>query len=306
MKIFLFIFIVLIFAQSQAWERNYKFTYLEKEYSFSIIQNDEYISGCRAKTEDWQNKNGALSKEYQKNIDKYVLEYPCSEIIKLIAEKIHKEFLKVKSTKFWDELNFNIAFVNSLKYKHDDVTFGYSEYYATPFETLDKGQQDCEDSSFLLSHLFYILGYNSLLITLVDHVAVCVDPFSNGVCNTPTYEYEMNNWSYITEGSKKYYYCESTPPGPGVCNVVGRRPKFAQGKVFEQQLVQNEKTKKAIEQMEDNVAVAMKRLKAQKTNVKIDRYSSSGELIYSPNGGALYIEPKKTPEITYSKGPRFY
>ena len=307
----------LLFACSsaEAWQRTFNFTYKEIEYSFSIQFDDAYINNCRAETKRWQNSNGAHSKEYQKNINKYVESYPCPKVVQTIAEKLHKEFLKVSKTRPWEEINFNIAFVNHLHYELDSVTYGEGEYYATPFETIDKGQQDCEDSSFLLSHLFYILGYNSLLITLSDHVAVCVDPFTGGKCfGSSSYQSEIDKWSSVNESGTKYYYCESTPNKAEKCYQMGTRPKFAQGKIFEQQLVVSESQKKEIEKMEENVALVAKRLEASQnranTNeirVKDDFLDSDSRVIHS-NGGALYIEKKQRPvyvPLPDYKIPRF-
>jgi transglutaminase-like putative cysteine protease len=97
-------------------------------------------------------------------------------------------------------LSLTLAFVQSIPYSYDLVTYGVDDYWAYPVETLHRNQGDCEDKSFLFGTLVEAMGLDAVILMDSDHAAVGVDdPGVNG-----TY--------FLYEGVK-YYYCETTEVG---------------------------------------------------------------------------------------------
>ena len=99
------------------------------------------------------------------------------------------------------EANMVLAFVQTIPYAYDNVTYGQEDYWAFPVETLFHGQGDCEDKSFLYSSIMVDLHYDCALLFFSDHVAV-----GAAVGSVPGGTY------YLVDGNK-YYYCETTSIG---------------------------------------------------------------------------------------------
>ncbi len=72
------------------------------------------------------------------------------------------------------EANMVLAFVQTIPYAFDNVTYGVKDYWAFPVETLYHNQGDCEDKSFLYTSIMEDLSYNCALLFFTDHVAVGV------------------------------------------------------------------------------------------------------------------------------------
>ncbi len=100
----------------------------------------------------------------------------------------------------YDEVNFILAFVQSIPYKTDNVSTGYQDYPRFPVETLVDNVGDCKSHSVLFATLMLILGYGTVFINPPDHLAV-------GILGS---NLQGTYWTY-NNGS--YYYCETTGPG---------------------------------------------------------------------------------------------
>ena len=98
------------------------------------------------------------------------------------------------------ELNFVLAFVQSIPYATDNASTGYQDYPRFPVETLVDNVGDCKSHSVLFATLSLMLDYGAVYINPPDHLAVGIlgDDLSG------TY------WNY-SGGS--YYYCETTGSG---------------------------------------------------------------------------------------------
>ena len=107
------------------------------------------------------------------------------------------------------EANLVLAFVQTIPYAFDNVTYGQEDYWAFPVETLYHDQGDCEDKSFLYTSIMEDMNYDCALLFFSDHVAVGVafDSIPGG-----TY-YDVN--------SVHYYYSETTSIGW----TVGEKPE---------------------------------------------------------------------------------
>lgn len=100
-----------------------------------------------------------------------------------------------------DNLNNVITFVQSLQYVFDEDSKGEEDYVRFPLETLVDGVGDCEDMAILAAAILYEMGYDVLLVSLPDHLALAVN------C-----QWECNGTYYLYEGVN-YYYLEVTNTG---------------------------------------------------------------------------------------------
>jgi len=100
----------------------------------------------------------------------------------------------------YDEVNFVLAFVQSIPYKTDNASTPYQDYPRFPVETLVDDVGDCKSHSILFATLMLILGYDTVFINPPNHLAVGI--LGN---NLPG--------SYFTFSGKTYYYCETTGTG---------------------------------------------------------------------------------------------
>jgi len=116
--------------------------------------------------------------------------------VRLVANKLHEAAVD-EGYEAYDEVSFVLAFVQSLPYTSDLVTTGYDEYPRFPIETLVDGGGDCEDTSILFATITLILNYDTVFISLPQHLAVGV-----WGTNVPGY--------YYTYHDRTYYYCETT------------------------------------------------------------------------------------------------
>ena len=101
---------------------------------------------------------------------------------------------------YYGEVNFVLAFVQSIPYKTDNESTGYQDYPRFPVETLVDDVGDCKSHSVLFATLMLMLGYDTVFINPPDHLAVGV--LGNSLQGT-----------YWTLNNKTYYYCETTGPG---------------------------------------------------------------------------------------------
>ncbi len=71
-----------------------------------------------------------------------------------------------------DEVNFVLAFVQSIPYKLDNASTAYQDYPRFPVETLVDDVGDCKSHSVLFATLMLILDYGTVFINPPDHLAV--------------------------------------------------------------------------------------------------------------------------------------
>jgi len=107
-----------------------------------------------------------------------------------------------------NEVNFVLAFVQSIPYKTDNASTSYQDYPRFPVETLVDDVGDCKSHSILFATLMLIMGYGTVFISPPDHLAVGV--LGNNLQGT-----------YWTYNNETYYYCETT----GVGFTIGELPQ---------------------------------------------------------------------------------
>jgi hypothetical protein len=112
-----------------------------------------------------------------------------------------------------------LFFVQQIPYAYDNATESYTEgaipanaarfhkqvgYSKYPIETLVDGKGDCEDTSILAAALLDLMGYDAVLLSYSDHMAVGVQMTGYG----PFYaDYTPKYYDF---GGKRYYYVETT------------------------------------------------------------------------------------------------
>lgn len=94
-------------------------------------------------------------------------------------------------------VNLVVSFVQNIPYTNDLITTGYDEYSRYPLETLIDGGGDCEDTSILASSLLKLMGFDTVLLSYPNHMAV-------GISIT-----NISGTYYASDG-KHYYYVETT------------------------------------------------------------------------------------------------
>jgi hypothetical protein len=100
----------------------------------------------------------------------------------------------------YQEVNFVLAFVQSVPYATDLNSTGYLDYPRFPVETLVDNVGDCKSHSILFATLTLMLGYGTVFINPPDHLAVGI--LGNNLQGT-----------YWTYDNQTYYYCETTGEG---------------------------------------------------------------------------------------------
>ena len=76
----------------------------------------------------------------------------------------------------YEQIEFAIAFVQSLPYTFDNVTTPYDDYPRFPSETIYADGGDCEDTSILMAAILNKMGYDVVLLELPEHVATGRNP----------------------------------------------------------------------------------------------------------------------------------
>ncbi len=128
-----------------------------------------------------------------------------------LAEKLNETATSLGYGSY-DEVNFVLAFVQSIPYKTDNASTGYQDYPRFPVETLVDDVGDCKSHSILFATLMLILGYGTVFINPPDHSAVGI--LGNNLQGT-----------YWTYNNQTYYYCETT----GIGFTIGELPQQFNG-----------------------------------------------------------------------------
>lgn len=179
---------------------------------------------------------------------------------------------------YYDEVNFVLAFVQSLPYVSDSETTGYSEYPRFPIETLVDGG-DCEDTSILFATLLTIINYAVILISFPSHMTA-------GVWGHEAYP----GW-YISYEGKRYYFCETTGQGWRMGDLPSeyRNVEATVIPINEwEQFKPLEKVEIAIDQAYDKITAA--RFISPEANDLLQRARSEYDLAVSCYNSGDYVE----------------
>lgn len=167
-------------------EQSFEWSYKGKSYSVSINvpepMYDYYSNKDRYQTSDYR---GYILHPYDDNFIKTFI----------------WDFRKIGTLNGLDseeQVGLIISFVQNLNYLTDDFE-NFDEYPKFPVETLVDGGGDCEDTSILLSHLLEVMGHDTALLTLPNHMAVGLALNASGA-----------HW--VVE-DVLYYYIETTATG---------------------------------------------------------------------------------------------
>ena len=169
-------------------EREYTWTYKDRKYTWSAFFP-------KALYDYYKNKPRPPTRDYSV--------YATDPFDDSVIRQSVSSFRKTSQEEGFNEretINFVVTFVQSLQYTADDVTTPFDEYPRYPLETLIDNGGDCEDTSILVSTLLAELGYDSILVSPPQHLAVgvaCTD------CSGAYYQYQ----------DKKYFYLETTGDG---------------------------------------------------------------------------------------------
>ena len=118
-----------------------------------------------------------------------------------------------------DNMGNVISFVQSLQYVKDIDSKGEQEYVRFPLETLVDGVGDCEDMAILAATILHEMGYDVMLVTLPDHMALAVAREEG---------YEGTFYEY---GGRRYYYLEVTNTGWAI-GQIPREYRSSQAKLI--------------------------------------------------------------------------
>lgn len=104
-----------------------------------------------------------------------------------------------------ERLNFVLAFVQDLPYKSDIITAPYDEYPRYPVETLFDHGGDCEDTSILAASLLSEMGYDVVLLELID-----ANGISNHMALGINLPMEHGKFFQFRDTDRRYFYVETT------------------------------------------------------------------------------------------------
>jgi hypothetical protein len=137
---------------------------------------------------------------------------PNDKYVKQIAEDI------LERTKgFTDKQRVTVAlnFVQTgIDYEYDDRLCG-GDFILLPLETLYLGVGDCEDKSILLMSIYLAMGYDAVLLSYYEHVAVGVrwsDDMNYLMCETTLPYCSYPRYSLIDGGEYPHIYSVNTIP----------------------------------------------------------------------------------------------
>ena len=131
---------------------------------------------------------------------------PKTPTYKPVAQKLNQTSTQLGYGSY-DQINFVLAFVQSIPYKTDNESTPYQDYPRFPVETLVDDVGDCKSHSILFASLTLSMGYDAVYINPPDHLAVGI--LGNNLQGT--------YWSY---NNQNYYYCETT----GIGFTIGQLP----------------------------------------------------------------------------------
>jgi len=171
-------------------------------------------------------------------------------VIISIASGLKNE-AKQKGFGEYDTANYILAFVQSISYHKDNELTPYADYWKFPIETLAEGWGDCEDASILYAALMKAVGYDVILLSFPDHMAVGV-ALSKAISGV-----------YVLYNGKRYFYAETTNPGW----LIGKAPSKYTGRSVTILLIPDKPsgTKLSIEKINEELNYTTERFKQLET-----------------------------------------
>jgi predicted transglutaminase-like cysteine proteinase len=165
--------------------KSYNWTYIGQQYIITVeIPKSVY--------EHYQSLERPATSDYSVYVS-----YPLDDNYLLgIVEKL-QAFSNVGGFTEVQRVMLVVSFVQNIPYTNDFITTGYDEYPRYPLETLIDGGGDCEDTSILAASLLKLMGFDTVLLSYPNHMAV-------GISITNI------SGSYYASDGKHYYYVETT------------------------------------------------------------------------------------------------
>jgi hypothetical protein len=180
------------------FEKTYEWYY--DGYTFSInlnINQVDYVYNYS------KNRVG-----FDKNDASTVQEYVTSEAQVVIDLANKLDYLADQvGYSYYEKVDFVLSFVQNIKYSLDNVSKSNIDYWRYPIEMLVEETGDCEDASCLFASLTEALGYDAVCFFLAD------DDSTDAHLAVGIYA-ESHSGEYLFVFDKKYYFCETTSPGP--------------------------------------------------------------------------------------------
>lgn len=180
-----------------------------KIHSFYYNNNEYYMPVPTIENQDVQSLYKYYTSQPRKHQDYSYYSIIDADVGKVYANYFN-EYAEKNDFDEWEKVSLVLAFVQSLPYTSDSVTTGYDEYPRFPIETLIDNGGDCEDTSILLASILRSMDYNTVLLTLPEHMAVGV-AVSEELVATWNQDYSLSY--YTDEFGNIYAYAETTGSG---------------------------------------------------------------------------------------------
>ncbi len=168
-----------------------------KIYNWSYKERSYYLTLC------YENERGAdVTEDRSKRRDYWnFVDDPYSNGTVSIVTKRLTNISGQEGFSKYEQVEFAIAFVQSLPYTFDNVSTPYDDYPRFPSETIYADGGDCEDTSILMAAILKKMGYDVVLLELPRHVATGV------FCNPSDFDYTVAAYPY---NGRDYCYLETT------------------------------------------------------------------------------------------------
>ena len=183
-----------------------------KDYDWAYNGRGYYISLCYANgTAGNATENRTLRKDYWDFVEDPYSDNTVSMVTGMLANISGRE-----NFSRYEQVDFAVAFVQSLPYAFDNVTTPYDDYPRYPSETIYADGGDCEDTAILMAAILEKMGYGVVLLQLPHHMAAGVS------CNPSDFDYNVSSYPY---DGNDYCYIETT----GEDWKMGVKPNEFQG-----------------------------------------------------------------------------
>lgn len=221
--------------------KTYEWKFNGKTYSAEIGIKQELFDEFQSMDADKRycqsyskyNKNPSLD---QKTHDRtFATSSKDDAVISDLSSQMKSQMAKYGMNTPQERLGVVLAFCQgAIEYSYDKDTYGRSEYWAYPVETLFMGKGDCEDTTILFCAIAKDMGYESAYIIMQGHLAagVSLSSFKDTGTSTNASKYlgwtSAGNYLQPDAHSGSYFYCETT----GVGWKIGEMPETVE-KTFE-------------------------------------------------------------------------
>jgi len=178
-----------------------------KYYSWDYKEINTYIYLCYKKQEVYTDPDRSLREDYWNFVND-----PRSNSSVSLVTALLENISRSEGLSKYEQVEFAIAFVQSLPYTFDNVSTPYDNYPRFPSETIYADGGDCEDTAILMAAILKKMGYGVSLLRLPHHVATGVE------CDPSVFDY---NATYYAYDGRDYCYLETT----GENYKIGELPK---------------------------------------------------------------------------------